>query len=258
MPNSVSSAGRRTCRSRDEIGAVAHVARAGRLVDRTAGGRADGDGTVGVPAAVVSTADDAVVLGAEDVLTFGRSPVVDLRIGHAPVDDAVVPRVTGALFALDGRVVVANHGTCLAFDLAVPGRALLSLAPGDWHAPADPAFTVVVQGTLRYEMGVTANVDRRVVTVLGHGEPDPGPPPDCVPDLSERQRAILDAYVAPMAEGLPSATHQQVADALGCSRQTVRLECNRIWGKLLMAGVPMRDLPDARDAIADAWARHRF
>jgi hypothetical protein len=27
---------------------------------------------------------------------------------------------------------------------------------------------------------------------------------------------------------------------------------------LLTAGVPMRDLRDARDAIADAWARHRM
>ena len=27
---------------------------------------------------------------------------------------------------------------------------------------------------------------------------------------------------------------------------------------LFLAGVPMRDLGDARDEIVDAWSRHRF
>ena len=54
------------------------------------------------------------------------------------------------------------------------------------------------------------------------------------------------------------ASHQRVADELALSRSLVRLECNRIWSELLVAGVPMRDLGEARDEIADAWARHRI
>src|SRR5690606_6128117 len=76
--------------------------------------------------------------------------------------------------------------------------------------------------------------------------------------LTKRQRAILDAYVAPMANGRPPATHQQVAEVIGCCRQTVRLECANIVDAFYAAGVPMRDWRDARDAITDAWARHRF
>ncbi len=64
--------------------------------------------------------------------------------------------------------------------------------------------------------------------------------------------------MAPLATGGHPASHQQVAETLGISRSLVRLECNRIWSELLVAGVPMRDYGDPRDLIADAWARHRF
>lgn len=35
----------------------------------------------------------------------------------------------------------------------------------------------------------------------------------------------------------------------------MRFECNNIWAAFFVAGVPMRD---RRDAITDAWARHRL
>jgi hypothetical protein len=38
----------------------------------------------------------------------------------------------------------------------------------------------------------------------------------------------------------------------------VRVECERIWSSLFLAGVPMRDLGNARDEIVDAWSRHRI
>ena len=51
---------------------------------------------------------------------------------------------------------------------------------------------------------------------------------------------------------------KRTRSALGISRSLVRLECNRIWSKMLLAGIPMRELTDTRDQIVDAWTRHRL
>jgi len=231
-------------------------------------------GRPGRPVATIASAAGRVPLGPHEEVTFGRGHDVHLRIGHAPVDDDLVADVAGAIFVRDGRVLVANRSLQLAFDIAVPGRPLMPLSPGDWHSPVDPTFTVVVQGTLRYELTVTSHLGGGGFGALPRGEPTPdagcplvrtpgvGPGPrgttGGVPHLTKRQRAILDAYVAPMANGRPPATHQQVAEVIGCCRQTVRLECANIVDAFYAAGVPMRDWRDARDAITDAWARHRF
>ena len=87
---------------------------------------------------------------------------------------------------------------------------------------------------------------------------DDGLPTGARLDLNARQRQVLDAYVAPVLNGGSPASHQQVADVLGISRSLVRLECNRIWSKMLLAGIPMRELTDTRDQIVDAWTRHRL
>jgi hypothetical protein len=133
------------------------------------------------------------------------------------------------------------------------------VAPGDWHAPGDSSYDVLVTGTFTYELAVTVNTasnPTRRVDPAATATPDP--PTGARPRLTERQRAILDAYVAPLAGGGTAASHRQVAEALGISRSLVRLECHKIWSELLVAGVPMRTLGDARDEVADAWARHRF
>jgi hypothetical protein len=212
-----------------------------------------------VAAGTISSDTHVVVFGAGRDVTFGRAPTAQLRIGHVPVYDEVVPKVAGKVFAHDDRVVVANLHDTLALDIRVPGRPLISVPPRAWHAPAERSFDVLVTGTFTYELAVTVNVERNPTRVLPAGDrTSPEPPTGAHPDLTDRQRAILDAYVAPLAEGGPPASHQQVAEALGISRSLVRLECHRIWSELLVAGVPMRSLGDARDEIADAWARHRF
>jgi hypothetical protein len=226
-------------------------------------------GTPGLPVAVITAADERVALGSDDMVVFGSASHAHLRIGCNPIEDHLVAPVAGAVFVHRGRVVVANHGPRFAFDIAVETRALGSLSPGDWHSPMDPSFTVVVHGTLRYELHISSTPgDDGLPVFVPHHHPtdverararpeaDGGVVDE--PSLTDRQRAILDAYVAPMAEGLEAATHQQVADTIGQSRQTVRLECARIFNAFLWAGVPMRDRADAHDAIADAWARHRL
>jgi hypothetical protein len=213
------------------------------------------------PVATLSSELGTITLDPGDSVTFGRGSDVDLRIGAAPVYDEVVPREAGRIFAVDQRVVVENLDDQLALDLRIEGRPLIALPPGDWHSPRDRTFDIVVTGAVtRYELAVRVNVDRvrprRVDGTAGASELDP--PTGAVPTLTERQRAVLDAYVEPLRHGGLVASHQQVAERLHVSRSLVRIECERIWSALFLAGVPMRTLGDARDEIVDAWSRHRI
>jgi hypothetical protein len=214
------------------------------------------------PGTIVSDQEIVPIPPAGEV-TFGRGQRTDglhLRIGHAPVHDTAVPRLAGRVFAWDGRIVVANMDDTLALDVRVHGRPAISLSPGDWHAPCDSAYRIVVTGTYQYSLGVTVNSDERRMQLTADGRRVVlGSPTGVRPEFTARQRRILDAYVAPLTEGgTEPASHAQVAEAIGVSRSLVRLECNMIYSQLLRAGVPMRDLDDTRDQIADAWARHRF
>lgn len=226
----------------------------------------DGGDNNGAVVATLSSEHGTVVVvdGAE--VTFGRDAAADVRIGAMPVYDNVVPRRAGRLFAVGRRVVVENLDDQLAFDLRLPGRPLMSLPPGDWHAPSDVTFDVVVAGGVTsYELTVRRNLQpekirpRLVPAQASQAEPALlDPPTGADPKLTERQRAILDAYVQPLSDGGLVASHQQVAERLAISRSLVRVECQAIWSALFLAGVPMRDLGDARDEIVDAWSRHRF
>ena len=210
-------------------------------------------------AGTVATDQRLVVIPVGGDAIFGRDGTAHLRIGHVPVHDEVVPRRAGRIFAHDGRLVVANLDDTLAFDIRIAERPAMSLPPGDWHSPRDHSFDIVVSGTLTYTLSVTANTSRNPTRRVAREEMlTVEPPTGARPQLTDRQRQILDAYVAPQATGGPAASHQQVAEALGISRSLVRLECHRIWSELFVAGVPMRDLGDSRDEIADAWARHRI
>jgi hypothetical protein len=210
-------------------------------------------------AGTIATDQQLVVVPRGGEATFGRDSSVDLRVGHAPVHDDVVPRRSGKLFTHDGRLVVANLDDSLAFDIRVADRPAISIPPGDWHSPRDHTYDIVINGALTYTLTVTVNTEHnRTQRLDGEEIATQEPPTGARPRLTERQRQILDAYVAPQTAGRRAASHQEVAQALGISRSLVRLECHRIWSELFLAGVPMRDLGDARDEIADAWARHRI
>lgn len=210
-------------------------------------------------AGTIVTEEQLVVLDARSEVTFGRDPNARIRVGHAPLYDDVVPKLAGKVFVHRDRVVVSNLHDALALDIRVANRPLISVAPGDWHSPAERSFDVLVRGTLTYELSVTVNTAHNPTRTIPPGLVDsPEPPTGARPNLTPRQRRILDAYVAPLTAGGTPASHQQVAEVVGVSRALVRLECHRIWSELLVAGVPMRTLGDARDEIADAWSRHRF
>jgi hypothetical protein len=199
-----------------------------------------------------------IVIRDQDV-HFGRAPGNDIRIGHAPILDEIVPRSTGFITVHRGRLVVANTDDRLAFDIVLEGAAPIAVRPGMMVSPAEAEFDIAVVGTFPYTIAVAQNVAGSRVRVLPtDAVPDDGLPTGARLDLNARQRQVLDTYVAPVLTGASPASHQQVADALGISRSLVRLECNRIWSKMLLAGIPMRELTDTRDQIVDAWTRHRL
>jgi len=212
-------------------------------------------------AATLSSEFGTVAVPVDDGVVFGRGSDVEVRIGAAPVYDEVVPRVAGRVLCVDGRIAVENLDDSLAFDIRVDGRPLITVPPGDLHSPRDSVFDIVVYGGVTsYELAVRVNIEGVVPRQVPGTAPeaDLDPPTGAVPTLTDRQRAILDAYVRPLRDGGLVATHQQVAEELHVSRSLVRVECERIWSALFLAGVPMRDLGDARDEIVDAWSRHRI
>jgi hypothetical protein len=205
------------------------------------------------------THDEVHLVVRNQDIHFGRAPGNDIRIGHAPILDEIVPRSTGVISTHRGRLVVANVDDRLAFDLVVEGAAPIAVRPGMMVSPAEAEFDVAVVGTFAYTIAIAQNVAGSRVHVVPTDEVlDDGLPTGARLDLNARQRQVLDAYVAPVLHGGSPASHQQVADALRISRSLVRLECNRIWSKMLLAGIPMRDLTDTRDQIVDAWTRHRL
>jgi hypothetical protein len=212
-----------------------------------------------IPVGAIAHEDQHLLIPADGRVTFGRAPETDIRLGHLPLFDELVPRQAGAVFAAQDRIVVANTNDRLALDVQVDNRAPFSLAPGSWFAPAEDEYEIHIHGTLGYTITVRRN--SRSVGPARYGVAEPirsGPPTGAAIELTPRQRAILEAYVEPVIAGGGAATHQQVAQKLHISRSLVRIECNKIWAALLLAGIPMRAFEDTRDQIVDAWTRHRF
>lgn len=213
------------------------------------------------PAATLSSEFGTVAIPFDGSVSFGRGADADVRVGAAPVYDDIVPRMAGRVFGVDGRIIVENLDDKLSFDLRVESRPLIAVPPGDWHSPRDRTFDIIVAGGVTsYELAIRVNSDgvHPTTVPLDADESALDPPTGAVPSLTDRQRAILHAYVQPLRRGGMVASHQQVADELNVSRSLVRVECERIWSALFLAGVPMRDLGDARDEIVDAWSRHRI
>jgi hypothetical protein len=191
---------------------------------------------------------------------FGRGQDNVVRFGHQPVLDAGVPRRAGQLLLVgDGRIAVENLSDRLAFDIVYEGAPLEAVRPGVLYSPPSDHFEICVSGsTQSYSVRVHAlrsPVRLRMRSVGG----DDGPITRLDPELTMRQWEILDAYTAPLRAGRPvAATHAQVAEELSWSMSLIRLESSEIWNEFVIAGIPMRDFPDKRDAIVDAAVRHRL
>ena len=194
---------------------------------------------------------------ATPALRFGRHGDCEIRIGYSPLLDDGIPRVAGRLMILEGRIAVENLDEVYAFDVAVRDGHRSVVRAGELFSPGGSAFEVVVRG------GRGQHVIRVLVMTTDGGavagsaregtEPATNPPPALTAD----ERAVLDAYLAPLKAGRPlHATHTEVAHSLGRSKTWVRSRAAEIYDKFFLAAVPMRDFPDDVDAVVDAAWRH--
>jgi len=189
-------------------------------------------------------------------LRFGRLGDCAIRIGHSPLLDEGVPRIAGKLMIWKDRVAVENLDEVYAFDVAARDGPRSVVRPGYLLSPKEPAFEVIVSGARGrhvIRIAVLAAHSQAVKASSGDAEPATNPPPN----LTGEERAVLEAYLAPLKAGRPlHATHTEVAEALGRSKTWVRSRAAEIYDKFFVAAVPMRDYPDDVDAIVDAAWRH--
>lgn len=190
----------------------------------------------GAALAAVSTELTTRFVAVDRPVTFGRSPRADLRIGALPLHDPDVPSLAGQVLVRGGRITVENLDALLTIHVAVGGTTY-TVAPLDRHAPENVSFDILVRGARAHALAVTVN--ERAASA---------------PILTDRQRHILDTYTA---AGTILASDAHVSRTVGITRSELRLECQRIWGALHLAGFPLRELGETTDEIVDVWRRHR-
>jgi hypothetical protein len=216
--------------------------------------------------AMIAFEADAVFLTPErPSVSFGRAAECIVRFGHQPTADVSVPRVAGAVRMVDERVGVDNLSDKVAFDVKTPEGPLETVRPGTLLAPASDRFEISYQGSQDdpYRILVHRQAEPRWVDgrrqLAGRAGLVEEPETRVEPDLTDRQWRMLGAYTEPLRHGRTApATHKEVAGKLHWSYATMRVECNAIWAAFKIAGVPMREFRDKRDAVIDAAVRHHL
>lgn len=204
------------------------------------------------------TEHDVVTITAEDpVATFGRAPEASAQIGHAPILDQAVARINGEVFVARGRLMIANRHSSLAFTLSSAGERFVDVVPGATFGPPGDECEVTIDGALRHTVRV--RVDRGMSDDSRRQRASGLRTLTAMPDLSQRQRALLDAYAEPFRSGSALVlTHNEAAKRMQISVSLVRLEINTIWDAFIRAGVPIRPQDTRIGEITDAWTRHRI
>jgi hypothetical protein len=167
--------------------------------------------------------------------------------------------LAGQLVVIGGRRVgVENLSAQVAFDIKAPDGPLEAVRPGALYAPPEDRFEIRVAGSLAtYTVLVHIPARQTMLRPRRPAAATIGPSTRFEVELTGRQWQILAAYGDPLRAGRTvPATHAEVADRVGWSMATVRVECSEIWSSFALAGIPMRDFPDKRDAIVDATLRH--
>jgi hypothetical protein len=194
----------------------------------------------------------------QPMLGFGRLGTCEIRIGHAPVRDEGVPRSAGRLVVAGERVLVENTDDVYAFEVATREGVRSVVRPHELFSPASDAFEVILEGSrASYRIRVAVASRRVTPLVVPIDADDAEPLTTSPPDLTSDERAVLDAYLAPLRAGRPlRATHLEAAATLERSKTWVRDRASDIYDKFFFTPIPMKDFPDAVDAIVDAAWRH--
>ena len=216
--------------------------------------------TGSVLATVAFEADATFLTPQRPAASFGRAAECVVQFGHQPVVDLGAPRVAGTIRMVDERVGVDNLSDRIAFDVKAPDGPLETVRPGALLAPPNARFEIIYRGAEgTYRILVHRQAEPRPLVDRTPGATTDEPATRADPDLTSRQWAMLDAYTEPLRNGSTvPATHREVARKLNWSYATMRLECHAIWAAFKVAGVPMREFPDKRDAVIDAAVRHQL
>jgi hypothetical protein len=209
-------------------------------------------------AAIVTYGDHEWVLRDGDSLSFGRQSTCEVRVGapDAPgPEDLGVSRRAGTLTCAQGSIWVRNDSTTQALYVHCSGRGEMILeARGDMFALAEPHFDVVVRGrVLTYRISIDLQ-DANSSTVVDDDAPSTSPPTVVTLQLSDRERRYLAAVCEPLLSRIGTnprpASYAEAAARLGLARSTVRNNLDELRRRLLDAGVPGMDSPDAKDVLA--------
>jgi hypothetical protein len=186
-------------------------------------------------------------------VAFGRGAHCPIRFGHAPKPDLRLARQAGTFLVAADRVLVesspqAGHAPV---QICVSGRPPLDLPPGEAHGPAAIEYDVVVRGEREWVMRVRTRT--RPATPSPAGTATDPPTERRRLTLSDHERQVLEAYVAPLRAGrLEPSTHAEVAESLSYSINKIRRDLYGIWQQMVTCGVAVPEYGDKRVAVAHA------
>jgi hypothetical protein len=189
---------------------------------------------------------------------FGRSRACLVRFGHAPTADARLARHAGSILrAGDDRVVIecSPEPGHAPLEVRSPDAPTVLVRLGEAFSPSAASFEVVVRGTREWVLAVRTR--RRRSRYDTGGRADEPETRRWRLELTDHEREVLAAYVAPLRSGgLEPAGHKEAAAALHYGASKIRKDLYEIWSKMVGEGFAMPAYSDKRVAVATVALAH--